>query len=100
MGKIAKINQKELGDVCKADVLRSIINTFAINTANLTALYLTKTNLHDAIVLADTFHNDKFYCLLQVLRFLIAVNFGQLCSRKEHHLCQPFAFHGIFRHGF
>ena len=52
--------------------MRSIINTFAINTANLTALYLNKSNLHDAVILADHFHNDKFYSLLQVILSLLS----------------------------
>lgn len=66
MGKLSKLTPTEMESVNEADVIRSIINTFAINTANLTALYMKKTNMEEAIVLADTFHNDKFYCLLQV----------------------------------
>lgn len=49
-----------------------MITSFAINVANLTALYLTKTNLHDAVVLADSFHTDKFYSLVQVTAILFS----------------------------
>ena len=66
MGKLAKMSAPELESTNQADIIRSIINTFAINTANLIALYMQKTNTQDSIVLADKFHNDKFYCLLQV----------------------------------
>lgn len=69
MGKLGKMSPLEVDSVNQADIIRSIINTFAINTANLIALYLQKTNTQDAIVLAETFHNDKFYCLLQVWFF-------------------------------
>jgi hypothetical protein len=51
--------------------MRSLITTFAINTANLTALYLKTTQLQNAIVLADNFHNDIFYILVQVNHMII-----------------------------
>jgi hypothetical protein len=60
-------------DLKEADIMRSIINTFAINTSNLIALYLSKTNMNEAVVLADHFHNDKFYCLVQVTIGLFSV---------------------------
>jgi hypothetical protein len=49
--------------------MRSLITAFAINTANWTMLSLKATQLQHAIVLADIFHNDKFYALVQVKQF-------------------------------
>lgn len=46
--------------------MRTLLTTFAINTGNLISLYLHKSNLNDAIVLADFFHDDRFYAMTQV----------------------------------
>ena len=46
--------------------MRTLLTTFAINTGNLISLYLHKSNLNDAVVLADFFHDDRFYALTQV----------------------------------
>lgn len=80
MAKISKIKPDQLKNLQPADVIRSIITSFAINSANLTALYLQKTNLHDAIILADSFHNNRFHSLYQVIVYLFLVNMCQFCT--------------------
>lgn len=66
LGKIAKMSKEDLDKMGDEDVMRSLFTTFAINTGNLISLYLHKANLNDAVVLADCFHDDRFYALIQV----------------------------------
>jgi hypothetical protein len=70
LGKFGKMKQCEAGKVDKSDIMRSLITSFAINTAHWAMLYLKTTQLKHAIVLADIFHNDKFYAIVQVPRVL------------------------------
>jgi hypothetical protein len=70
--------------------MRSLITTFAINAAHLTAIYLKATQLNDAIILADNFHNDEFYCLIQVRDLL--------CSQLENATRRKFPYPLLFTH--
>lgn len=84
LGKIGKMSPEELSSQKDEDIARSLITSFAINIANLTAISLKQTNVDSAIILADFFHHHRFYCLVQVL-FIIFSQFW-LSSPQESRL--------------
>ena len=66
LGKFGKMTPEELAEQKVEDISRSLITAFAINVVHLTAVFLKKTGLEYAVILADSFHHNRFYCLVQV----------------------------------
>lgn len=67
LGKIGKMSKEELAEQKDEDISRALITAFAINTANLARNFLNQHSIANLMILADQFHNDKFYYLVQVI---------------------------------
>lgn len=71
MGKLAKLTPEQLKNINPASIIRSMITTLALTAANVVRVSLQQSHTTQAIFLADQFHDEKFYGMVQVIYIII-----------------------------